>query len=77
MYPGDVLYLPPLWFHHVTALSISISVSVWTKFNETQFMHDTVRSPLPFKSSWPPEKTALAGRIFLEMILDKLYGKVI
>jgi hypothetical protein len=26
-----VLYVPPLWYHHVTALEASISVSVWTQ----------------------------------------------
>lgn len=28
--PGDVLYLPPFWFHRVTALTTSISVNVWS-----------------------------------------------
>ena len=28
--PGDVLYIPPLWFHNVKALTTSISVSVWS-----------------------------------------------
>lgn len=28
---GDALYLPPGWFHHVTALDTSISVNCWYK----------------------------------------------
>ncbi|EGD72890.1 hypothetical protein PTSG_04619 [Salpingoeca rosetta] len=28
--PGQVLYIPPLWFHHITSLEPSISLSVWT-----------------------------------------------
>jgi len=27
--PGDVLYLPPYWFHHVVSLDKSISVNFW------------------------------------------------
>jgi len=27
---GDLLYLPPLWFHHVTALDPSISINFWS-----------------------------------------------
>jgi len=27
--PGDVLYIPPKWWHHVRSLSASLSVSYW------------------------------------------------
>lgn len=27
--PGDMLYIPPHWWHHVTSLSVSFSVSHW------------------------------------------------
>ena len=27
--PGDMLYIPPKWWHHVVSLSPSFSVSFW------------------------------------------------
>jgi len=27
--PGDVLYIPPLWWHYVRSESVSFSVSFW------------------------------------------------
>jgi ribosomal protein L16 Arg81 hydroxylase len=27
--PGDALYIPPGWWHHVRSLSVSFSVSHW------------------------------------------------
>jgi hypothetical protein len=27
--PGDLLYMPPLWWHHVRSLDMSVSVNYW------------------------------------------------
>ena len=53
-----------------------MSVSVWTRYNVTQTMYQTVRGILPFRKSWSPEKLALAGRVYLQLLIDKLYGEV-
>jgi hypothetical protein len=35
--PGDVLYIPPLWWHHVRSLDMSISVNYWwNRFDVTE-----------------------------------------
>lgn len=29
VHPGDILYLPPYWFHYVKSLDVTISVNFW------------------------------------------------
>jgi hypothetical protein len=35
--PGEILYIPPFWWHHVTALDENISLSFWYSPNITDF----------------------------------------
>lgn len=73
--PGDVLYLPPFWFHHVTALSNSISISVWTPTHEVEYAYETVRQPLPFKSDWSHSQLISASIFYLRSLVEHLLGE--
>jgi len=72
--PGDVLYLPPMWFHHVTALEMSVSVSIWSRPQETLNMWEVERLPLPISKEMTPDMKALAMRIYLDIILGDVLG---
>ena len=51
--PGDILFVPPLWFHHVTALTPSISVSVWSHYKaSTRFESLLKQARLPLLRKW-------------------------
>merc|ERR1712146_617329 len=34
--PGDILFIPPMWFHEVHALTYSVSVNGWTELDEVE-----------------------------------------
>ena len=50
--PGDLLYLPPLWFHEVESMSVSISVNVWTDSHQTELVEKLFSLPLPLDSNY-------------------------
>jgi len=72
--PGDVLYLPPLWFHHVTALDMSVSVTVWSRPPETVNMWQAERTPFPVSKNASAEERALVLRIYMDLVLEKILG---
>ena len=41
--PGDVLYLPPLWFHSVVSITASYSVNAWTEDLDVARINDFFR----------------------------------
>lgn len=61
--PGDLLYMPPLWFHHVESMDVSISVNVWTDTEQTKIMEKIFSLNIPFNEvSWHGDHLqAIAG----------------
>jgi hypothetical protein len=55
--PGQVLYLPPYWFHHVEAVDASISVNIWTDSRLQWLEYEIAYNALPRigAHSWPEE----------------------
>jgi len=45
--PGDVLFIPPYWFHQVTSLEPSISVNMWTDSHDQDIEYALARSLVP------------------------------
>ena len=49
--PGEVLFLPALWFHHVTALEFGVAVNIFWKHHDDKFYN--ARDPYGNKA--PPQ----------------------
>ncbi len=68
--PGDVLYLPPLWMHHVTALSPSMSISVWTSHTDYDSMNTLETAGVPFPPTWKLPHRIPGGLHLIRSILN-------
>ena len=72
--PGDLLYMPPLWFHHVESLSVSISVNVWTDSDQTPVMEKVFALQLPTSEvQWHSDHLkAIAGSVVMSRAVDSV-----
>eukprot|EP00041_Stephanoeca_diplocostata_P028928 m.838836 g.838836 ORF g.838836 m.838836 type:complete len:508 (-) comp23465_c0_seq16:1556-3079(-) len=59
--PGDIVYIPPFWFHATQALTYSASVNVWTYDALLENAEQIFVDPIPFDDTWaaPVQTTAL------------------
>lgn len=67
--PGDVLYLPPFWWHYVSAVGPSVSVSVWTTGAADALAGRAEDVPLPLDTDWPASSYRAAAASYLRMVL--------
>ena len=64
--PGDLLYIPPLWFHEVESLDVSISVNVWTDSAQTKITEKLFKLSLPIGTyPWSSERAKWIATSFL------------
>ena len=75
--PGDLLYLPPYWFHQLQVVDeMSVSVAQWSQVYD-MFEIDTTKLdglPLPWGQRWDTRRRALAAKSFLRHVLAASYG---
>ena len=68
--PGDLLYMPPMWFHHVESKSVSISVNVWTDSYQTAIMEEVFALTIPINSNWSSDHAkAIAGSVVFNKVV--------
>ena len=68
--PGDVLFVPPLWVHHVTSLTCSAGVNVFSASSEASAVDAMLRVPLPFESDWSLARTHASLHLFVATVLE-------
>lgn len=68
---GEVLYVPALWFHHVSTLNFSIAVNVWSISESEDIYSQILELPLPMPAEGEPH--AIQGlRGYLLLLLQGL-----
>lgn len=70
--PGDVLYIPPFWFHHVVAVERSLSVNIWCDSDEYNVMEEALILPVPLEEGWEKAKILAGSLIFLRGLVGRV-----
>ena len=72
--PGDLLYMPPLWFHLVESLDTSISVNVWTDSRQTLSVEEMFAGSLPTEAvEWSSRQhKAVATSLMIHKLLAEV-----
>lgn len=74
--PGDILYIPPYWFHHVLSLTSSVSITSWSLDSRHYERMDGVYR---YEGKYLRLKSALARlyslRMYLDLLVQNMYGQ--
>lgn len=68
--PGEVLYIPPYWFHCVVTMETTISLNVWSHSDIFLSMEDIYASPIPFEEVWGTIKLLRVVQHFITLIIQ-------
>jgi len=75
VHPGQTLYIPPYWWHHVEALDLSVSVNIWSTTPASRLTAELGNNPTPFTfPSAPHDDQAIVYSfcLYTRTFLDKM-----
>ncbi len=74
--PGEVLYIPPYWFVHSEALTLSVSLDVLSVSQEQLLLLPAEHMGLPFKEAdvATKEQRIVSAQVFLVHVLSRIKG---
>lgn len=70
--PGEVLYIPPYWFHSVITMTTTVSFNIWSQSEAFIAMEDIYAAPIPFEEEWGRPKLMQALNYFIKRLVESL-----
>ena len=70
--PGEVLYIPPYWFHSVVTMTTTISFNVWSQSEAFMMMEEVYAAPIPFEEEWGRVKLMQVLNYFVKRLVESL-----
>uniref|UniRef100_A0A6B2L6L0 JmjC domain-containing protein n=1 Tax=Arcella intermedia TaxID=1963864 RepID=A0A6B2L6L0_9EUKA len=69
LHPGDVLYLPPYWFHRVITEEPGIGLNIWSTSLPMKIEKNYKNLPLPVSPTWSKEQIRVGLYMFFHSLL--------
>ena len=74
---GDVLYIPPYWFHTVLTVKTTISLNIWSQGESYLLMEEIFKSAIPFEAEWGRVKLMKALVYFIQLLAKQVLSEYI
>lgn len=71
LYPGEVMYIPPYHFHHITALDFAVSLSI-LHVSEEEKAISRLYPEIPIDRNWPLQVKVRGARLLLDLLFEGL-----
>jgi hypothetical protein len=72
--PGDVLYVPPYWWHHVRSKGLSVSLASWSNSKVFQRLKEVYETELQIDTFSDPEERKAAVAVFIEKLFSEAFS---
>lgn len=69
---GDVIYIPPYWFHTVVTMETTFSLNIWSQSEAFLTMEEIYNSAIPFQEEWGRVKQMKSLCYFIRLLVDRV-----